>query len=255
VTDAAIADHLLERRMPVHLLPEQSPEVPWPHWCAMQCVRCRARAVPVDGGFCCDRCGERYWRENGVVSFLRELPEFARELQQLLGARGGPAYPMQARDLLALADKLHLPFAPLASWNFPAQADRWQANAHLAGIGSTWTVTGDDPQLESPWLGNASQDAAEVHVDCTITSAAGGPVRAQMFWWLEGERHFSERGSVVQSLPGDGASRTHVFRAPPGVLAGDRLVMKVRLDPMSGERGTVTVRRITLARFEAAERR
>ena len=37
---------------------------------------------------------------------------------------------------------------------------------------------------------------------------------------------------------------------PPAVLAGDRLVMKVRFDPMSGERGTITVRRIALARVE-----
>lgn len=246
VTDAAIADHLLQRRMPVHRLPEQSPEVPWPAWCAMQCVRCRARALPVDGGFCCDRCGERYRRENGVVSFLRELPDFAGGLEQLLAARGGPAYPMQARDLLALADKLHLPFVPPTSWDFPAQLHRWRGNAHLSGSGGTWTVTGDDPQLESPSLGHASHDAAEVRVDCTVASATGSPVRAQVFWWLEGERHFSEGNSVVQSLPGDGVPRTHVFLAPPAVLLGDRLVMKVRLDPMSGERGTVSVRRIAL---------
>jgi SAM-dependent methyltransferase len=249
-SDPEIADHLLRRRMERHWLPERTPLVAWPDWGRMSCVDCSADLTSSEAGWRCRRCGRDFPRQNGIVSFLHGPRPLTERIGRMLEERGTAAYARQGADLLALADKLQLPFNPPREWSLSNAEDlaKWALNAHVRQEGSTFAVDGNDPQLHSPWLGLSCQQGGTVSVECAVTGAAGDPpdAYAEMFWWGEGDPYFSEEKSAHLVIPADGKLRTHVFRAPPGALDPEGILLRVRFDPTSGTRGRVRVGRVRI---------
>ena len=250
-TDAEIVDHLLQRRMPVHWLTSSTPVVPWPSWCRLRCISCEAPMLAVGKGWKCSACAQKFECENGIVSFVQGLGSHQELIDKALADRGGAAYSEQRRDLLELAAKLQLVFSPGVSWDMtdPGQAQEWRANADLKGAGnSVFRAVGDDPQLESPWLGHDSLKAASVAIEFGVTAEGGGAREhmVHLFWWEEGDPNFTQDKSVTLLIPADGTVRVHEFRAPEGLLGPNGMLMKVRFDPFSHTRGLIEIRRIRL---------
>ncbi len=247
---AEIADHLLSRRQGLHLLGAPTPALPWPDGIAARCVACGDALLACADALTC-RCGERFPRRRGVWSFLRDLPPFPQRLDAMLRERGGPATAQQRDDLLALAQKLDLPFVARASWDFgdPDQARVWHHadSCRVLGPGH-FQVDGDDPWLQIDALGCDPDEARIVTVVMAVhldDRTAPFDV-AEVSRLVDGQLTFSSNCSAGVLVVTDGTLRTYHFEAPPS-LRGDA-VLQLRFDPLSCHRGRIEIRSIGIAR-------
>jgi SAM-dependent methyltransferase len=230
-SDQQIVDHLLQRTAPVHHIPAVTPDIAWP-----AAVRLRSNLPPPP-------------KVNGIMSFVKPLPPFSERIDAMLAERPS-SYRGQKEDLLALEDKLNLSYDIATAWDFSGELPGgWLVDGHLHGThGSQLTVDGPDPRLQSPWLGIEAQAAKMVKVEFAVKPAHGSPpdAMAEVFWWVEGDMGFSQSNRVHVVYKPNGSMQTLIFDAPAGILQPNRLLLKLRFDPLSGTHATVSIKRLQI---------
>jgi hypothetical protein len=69
---------------------------------------------------------------------------------------------------------------------------------------------------------------------------------AEVFWWVEGDMGFSQSNRVHVVYKPNGSMQTLIFDAPAGILQPNRLLLKLRFDPLSGTHATVSIKRLQI---------
>ncbi len=247
--DAEIVDHLLQRTTRYHLIGAPTPRLPWPKGIAARCVACTGELPSLTGDVVACGCGQRYRRERGVFEFLAPVPPMQQRIDAMLADRGGAAYREQRSDLLALANKLALPFERRTSWSFADARDvaAWEWSPALQPSGpARFAVVGPDPWLQHDGVGLEPEATRFVTLVMAVRldDADAEYDIAEVHWVLDGQLgHRTDCAASVVVVP-DGAMRTYRFEAPP-TIRGD-VVVSLRIDPVSFRTGTIELQSLRL---------
>ena len=251
-SDRDIADHLLGDHRPLHVMGAPTPAIPWPAGIVPPCPRCRAAMQwQADALHCA--CGERLRRRNGVLTFLDALPPLSERIDGLLKRRGGPAYPEQREDLLALARKLELPFTVYREWRFdePRHVARWHHADSCQPIGpGRFRIDGPDPWLQNDTVACSPDEAQVVTVEMAVhLDEPSAHEIAEVRWQVDGQVGFTADAVAGVVVVPDGRMRTYRFVAPRSVRG--EMLLRLKLDPISFGRGEVHLRTL---RIDPADR-